>query len=199
MPSDHYWTHLTSRDAKTSINVSCIRRYGRVCGLFCTGIRCAGYRSRFWRLCCCVCLWPLTFCIRNVGMYIPVTSLSSSAASSCMYLLETGIKADNIMLGITDDTVLTDFETEEHHSPSPRKGLSDRRTIYILWKSPDKWAPRSSATLARPCPVTGSIWEISSLIPIERRRWFWRFRDRIVLRCGMWYVWYDNPITPTTY
>lgn len=39
------------------------------------------------------------------------------------------IKADNIMFGIADDSVLRDFETNELQNPCPRKEL-DGRTIY---------------------------------------------------------------------
>ena len=40
------------------------------------------------------------------------------------------VKADNIMLGIEDDSVLTAFEEQEMRDPSPRK-LVDGRTIYL--------------------------------------------------------------------
>jgi serine/threonine-protein kinase SRPK3 len=39
------------------------------------------------------------------------------------------IKADNIMFGIADDSVLSDFENNELQHPCPRKEL-DGRTIY---------------------------------------------------------------------
>ncbi|KAJ5587170.1 uncharacterized protein N7459_002935 [Penicillium hispanicum] len=39
------------------------------------------------------------------------------------------IKADNIMFGIADDSVFSDFENNELHNPCPRKEL-DGRTIY---------------------------------------------------------------------
>lgn len=40
------------------------------------------------------------------------------------------IKADNIMFGIADDSVFSDFEENELQDPCPRKEL-DGRTIYI--------------------------------------------------------------------
>jgi hypothetical protein len=40
------------------------------------------------------------------------------------------IKADNIMFGIADDSVFTDFEERELETPSPRKEL-DGRIIYV--------------------------------------------------------------------
>ncbi|KAK8023078.1 hypothetical protein PG991_006959 [Apiospora marii] len=44
-------------------------------------------------------------------------------------IVHTDIKADNIMFGITDPSVFTDFEEEEVHNPCPRKEV-DGRTIY---------------------------------------------------------------------
>lgn len=44
------------------------------------------------------------------------------------------IKADNIMLGINDDSVFTDFEEKELQRPVPRKEIitdTDKRTIYV--------------------------------------------------------------------
>ncbi|KAI1354392.1 serine threonine protein kinase, CMGC group [Xylaria sp. FL0043] len=45
-------------------------------------------------------------------------------------IIHTDIKADNIMFGIADDSVFSDFEQQEQRDPSPRKVLDDR-TIYI--------------------------------------------------------------------
>ncbi|KAI0975281.1 serine threonine protein kinase, CMGC group [Xylaria arbuscula] len=45
-------------------------------------------------------------------------------------IIHTDIKADNIMLGIDDDSVFEHFEDQELHDPSPRKVLDDR-TIYM--------------------------------------------------------------------
>ncbi|CAP92978.1 Pc16g03080 [Penicillium rubens Wisconsin 54-1255] len=44
-------------------------------------------------------------------------------------IIHTDIKADNIMFGIADDSVLSDFENTELQHPCPRKEL-DGRTIY---------------------------------------------------------------------
>lgn len=44
------------------------------------------------------------------------------------------IKADNIMLGINDDSVFTDFEEKELEHPVPRKKITteyDQRMIYV--------------------------------------------------------------------
>jgi serine/threonine protein kinase len=50
------------------------------------------------------------------------------------------IKADNIMFGIADDSVFSDFEERELETPSPRKELN-RRTIYVSreLRMPRKW------------------------------------------------------------
>jgi serine/threonine protein kinase len=50
------------------------------------------------------------------------------------------IKADNIMLGIADDSVFSDFEEEELQNPCPRKEL-DGRIIYTSreLKMPKAW------------------------------------------------------------
>lgn len=40
------------------------------------------------------------------------------------------IKADNIMLGIADNSVFSDFESQELQTPSPRKVL-DGRFVYM--------------------------------------------------------------------
>ncbi|KAB5549658.1 serine threonine protein kinase, CMGC group [Coniochaeta sp. 2T2.1] len=45
-------------------------------------------------------------------------------------IIHTDIKGDNIMFGIEDDSVFTDFEEQEQLDPSPRKILDDR-TIYL--------------------------------------------------------------------
>ncbi|KAJ6149183.1 hypothetical protein N7471_000382 [Penicillium samsonianum] len=44
-------------------------------------------------------------------------------------IIHTDIKADNIMFGIADDSVFSDFENNELQDPCPRKEL-DGRTIY---------------------------------------------------------------------
>jgi serine/threonine protein kinase len=50
------------------------------------------------------------------------------------------IKADSIMFGIGDDSVLSDFEERELETPSPRKEL-DGRTIYASreFRMPRGW------------------------------------------------------------
>lgn len=62
--------------------------------------------------------------------------------SSNIYLLKilSDVKADNIMLGIADDSVFSDFEESELQSPCPRKEL-DGRTIYLSQelRMPRKW------------------------------------------------------------
>ncbi|TDL14150.1 kinase-like protein [Rickenella mellea] len=45
-------------------------------------------------------------------------------------IAHTDIKAENIMFGMADDSVFSDFEEEELRSPYPRKEL-DGRTIYL--------------------------------------------------------------------
>ncbi|GIK01528.1 hypothetical protein Aspvir_005566 [Aspergillus viridinutans] len=51
------------------------------------------------------------------------------------------IKADNIMLGIADDSVFSDFEERELQTPCPRKEL-DGRIIYVSreLRMPREWA-----------------------------------------------------------
>ncbi|KAJ9234021.1 hypothetical protein DTO207G8_4084 [Paecilomyces variotii] len=47
-------------------------------------------------------------------------------------IIHTDIKADNIMLGINDDSVFSDFEEKELQRPVPRKEVDmDGRTIYM--------------------------------------------------------------------
>ncbi|PLB49327.1 kinase-like protein [Aspergillus steynii IBT 23096] len=46
-------------------------------------------------------------------------------------ITHTDIKADNIMLGINDDSVFHDFETKELEHPVPRKEVENGRTIYM--------------------------------------------------------------------
>ncbi|KAJ9195522.1 hypothetical protein DTO021D3_5092 [Paecilomyces variotii] len=48
-------------------------------------------------------------------------------------IIHTDIKADNIMFGISDDSVFSDFEENELRDPCPRKEL-DGRTIYVSRK-----------------------------------------------------------------
>lgn len=50
------------------------------------------------------------------------------------------IKADNIMLGIEDDSVFSDFENDELETPSPGKEI-DGRTIYVSreLRMPKEW------------------------------------------------------------
>ncbi|KAJ5332974.1 uncharacterized protein N7506_006757 [Penicillium brevicompactum] len=48
------------------------------------------------------------------------------------HIAHTDIKADNIMFGIKDDSVFTDFEANELHKPVPRKQVdTEDRTIYM--------------------------------------------------------------------
>ncbi|GFF55895.1 hypothetical protein IFM58399_10185 [Aspergillus lentulus] len=66
------------------------------------------------------------------------TGLCSNFALLCFYRLLTreissDIKEDNIMFGITDDSVFSDFEEQELQTPCPRKGL-DGRIIYVSWE-----------------------------------------------------------------
>ncbi|KAI1179515.1 serine threonine protein kinase, CMGC group [Nemania sp. FL0916] len=46
-------------------------------------------------------------------------------------IIHTDIKADNIMLGINDDSVFTAFEEQELRDPSPRKEIGNDRVIYV--------------------------------------------------------------------
>lgn len=55
-------------------------------------------------------------------------------------IIHADIKADNIMLGIDDDSVFDDFEQGELQNPCPRKEV-DGRTIYVSRKlrMPKEW------------------------------------------------------------
>ncbi|KAE8153633.1 kinase-like protein [Aspergillus avenaceus] len=55
-------------------------------------------------------------------------------------VIHTDIKADNIMFGIEDDSVFTDFQQGELEAPTPRKDLDDR-TIYVSreLRMPKEW------------------------------------------------------------
>lgn len=57
---------------------------------------------------------------------LPLTALYSL----CLLTLLLDIKADNIMFGIADDSVFSDFEMEELQTPSSRKDL-EGRLVYI--------------------------------------------------------------------
>ena len=78
--------------------------------------------------------------IIHAGLCFPVMY------SCCFYYLLlaqeflSDIKADNIMFGIADDSVFSDFEERELQTPCPRKDL-DGRTIYMSreLRRPKKW------------------------------------------------------------
>ncbi|KAI9926764.1 hypothetical protein MW887_003859 [Aspergillus wentii] len=92
----------------------------------------------------------LTFLRRN-----PVEKLPSAVIAFVLYrlflaldylhtecqIIHTDIKADNIMLGISDDSVFSDFEEKELQRPVPRKEVDpDGRTNYM---SQDLRVPKS--------------------------------------------------------
>jgi hypothetical protein len=56
--------------------------------------------------------------------------LFSSASISTYSRIPSDITADNIMFGIADDSVFSDFEERELQTPCPRKDL-DGRIIYV--------------------------------------------------------------------
>lgn len=67
--------------------------------------------------------------IAHTGSY-PLISCPAYMISSLIFLLD--IKADNVMFGIKDDSVFTDFEEYELQKPVPRKEVdTDGRTIYM--------------------------------------------------------------------
>ncbi|KAK4207751.1 CMGC SRPK kinase [Rhypophila decipiens] len=51
-------------------------------------------------------------------------------------MIHTDIKADNIMFGISDYELLTNFEQDELKNPSPRKVVDEKRTIYTSCRIP---------------------------------------------------------------
>ncbi|RSL51812.1 hypothetical protein CEP54_011231 [Fusarium duplospermum] len=55
-------------------------------------------------------------------------------------VIHTDIKADNIMFGIEDDSVFSDFEEQELIDPSPRKSV-DERVVYLSreLRMPKNW------------------------------------------------------------
>ncbi|GKZ32517.1 hypothetical protein AbraIFM66950_001986 [Aspergillus brasiliensis] len=86
-------------------------------------------------------LWEsvLTFLHRNPVRRLPVPVLAFVLKRLFLALdylhtecrvIHTDIKADNIMLGIRDDSVFHDFAVNELNNPCPRKEL-DERTIYV--------------------------------------------------------------------
>ncbi|KAJ8132004.1 hypothetical protein O1611_g1615 [Lasiodiplodia mahajangana] len=66
--------------------------------------------------------------IIHTGKNISPLIYNSTTYSSPRFL-RADIRADNIMFGIVDTSILTDFEEEEIRDPSPRKEV-DGRTIY---------------------------------------------------------------------
>ncbi|GES61238.1 kinase-like protein [Aspergillus terreus] len=86
-------------------------------------------------------LWDsvLTFLHRNPEQRLPAPVLAfvlkrlflalDYLHTECQ-IIHTDIKADNIMFGIADDLVFSEFEENELQSPCPRKEL-DGRTIYV--------------------------------------------------------------------
>jgi serine/threonine protein kinase len=48
--------------------------------------------------------------------------------------LQTDINPSNIMLSVSDESLLADFETSEAKEPSPAKVIDDTRTIYASRK-----------------------------------------------------------------
>lgn len=68
------------------------------------------------------------------------TPILSYTASITYSRILSDIKADNIMFGIADDSVSSDFVEEELQNPCPRKKL-DGGTIYVSreLKMPREW------------------------------------------------------------
>ncbi|GAB1320439.1 hypothetical protein MFIFM68171_10649 [Madurella fahalii] len=96
-------------------------------------------------------LWEsvLTFLHRNPVRRLPVPVLAFILKRLFLALdflhtecniIHTDIKADNIMFGIHDDTVFSDFEQQELRNPCPRKEV-DGRTIYMSRevRMPKEW------------------------------------------------------------
>ncbi|GAD92996.1 protein kinase domain protein [Paecilomyces variotii No. 5] len=96
-------------------------------------------------------LWEsvLTFLHRNPVQRLPAPVLAFVLKRLFLALdylhtecriIHTDIKADNIMFGIADDSVFSDFMENELHAPSPRKEL-DGRTIYVSQelRMPREW------------------------------------------------------------
>lgn len=74
------------------------------------------------------------------------------------------IKADNIMLGIDDDSVFSAFEEQELLDPSPRK-LVDDRTIYTSreLRMPKEWG--SPVLCDFGSAVTGDVEHVEDIQP----------------------------------
>ncbi|KAI0003443.1 kinase-like domain-containing protein [Xylariaceae sp. FL0662B] len=96
-------------------------------------------------------LWEsvLTFLHRNPVRRLPVPVIAFVLKRVFLALdflhtecqvIHTDIKADNIMFGIEDDTVFSDFEEQELRNPCPRKEL-EGRTIYTSreLRMPKEW------------------------------------------------------------
>ncbi|QPG95012.1 hypothetical protein C2857_007503 [Epichloe festucae Fl1] len=72
---------------------------------------------------------------RNARLFLALDYLHTECK-----IIHADIKADNIMFGIADDSVFSDFEQGELETPSPRKEL-DGRIIYVSRElgMPRKW------------------------------------------------------------
>lgn len=128
--SDRCSTRLMLMDLKTNIDASCILPYGKVCWLFYSATRHGDCRHQFWLLCFTVCFWHYTIYIQNPRLYIPVFAPFPPSTSVIYLGMASDIKADNIMFGIAEDSVFSDFEENKLQDPCPRKEL-DGRTICI--------------------------------------------------------------------
>ncbi|KAJ0419022.1 kinase-like protein [Aspergillus carlsbadensis] len=115
-------------------------------------------------------LWEstLTFLRRN-----PVERLPSAVLAMVLWrlflaldylhteceIVHTDVKADNIMLGINDDSVFSDFEEKELERPVPRKEVSpDGRLIYM---SRDLRVPKNPNIYRTPEVIIRAPWTYS--------------------------------------
>ncbi|CAG8325404.1 unnamed protein product [Penicillium nalgiovense] len=127
--SDLCWTPLTSVGLKTNIGVSCIPRYGESMLDFL-------FRNPVQRLptpILAVTLHRLFLALDYLHTECKIihtgTVFSPDLELNHFLINISDIKADNIMFGIADDSVFSDFENNELQNPCPRKEL-DGRTIY---------------------------------------------------------------------
>lgn len=117
-----------------------ISLYLRVHGISCTATQSKDYQLPSWPLSFREHFMRWIICIQNARSFTQVcwsmkmTSVSPSNDLPAHFTdlgLQTDILASNLMLGVGDNSVLTDFEQAELTTLSPRKKDADRRTICL--------------------------------------------------------------------
>ncbi|KAJ6131207.1 hypothetical protein N7523_001667 [Penicillium sp. IBT 18751x] len=146
-------------------------------------------------------LWEtvLAFLLRNPAQRLPTPILAVTLHRLFLALdflhtecnvIHTDIKADNIMFGIADDSVFSDFEDNELHDPYPRKEL-EGRTIYTSRKlrMPNQMGAPVLCDFGS--AVLGDEEHSEDIQPDIYRapEVFCKFHGHIALISGMWDAW----------